>query len=69
MNKSKNNPFQTGTYNGHPIGKVDAQSRIDMVHEFDDKQCRDALLVGGLQKTVQNALWRRIEKLGKEAKK
>ena len=66
---AKNNPFQTGTVNGHPIGKVDAQSRIDMVRGFNEKQCRDALLVGGLQKTVQNALWNRIEKLGKETKK
>ncbi len=64
----KSNPFITGSYNGHEVGRVDAQGRIDLVREFDEKQCRDALKLNSLQKTVQDALWCRIEKLGKEVK-
>jgi len=65
----KSNPFVTGVYKGREVGHVDAVSRIDAVREFDEQQCRDALTLNCLQKTVQNALWNRIEKLRKEVMK
>jgi hypothetical protein len=49
---------------GH--GAVDAASRLDRVQRFDLDQCRAALLVPDLQKTVENKIRSRIRKLEKE---
>lgn len=59
------NPFETGqTYRGIPLQHMDAQDRIDLVREFDVRQCRAALEVAGLQKTVRQAIERRLRRLG-----
>ncbi|PWG61729.1 hypothetical protein [Sediminicurvatus halobius] len=57
------NPFITGHFNGHPVGHTDAQSRIEAARRFDRAQCLAALEVPGLQKTVRNAVERRLRKL------
>lgn len=41
----------------------DAAGRIGMVHDFTTEECRRALKVPGLQKTVKTAIERRLKKL------
>jgi hypothetical protein len=60
----RENPFFAGTYNGGPTYHVDATSRIERVARFNTNQCRRALYVRGLQKTVRVAIKRRLRKLG-----
>lgn len=62
---SKRHPFRAGTspINGEPTYALDAQSRIHMVQEFDQEQCLRALQVPGVQKSVVDAIHRRIRKL------
>lgn len=57
------NPFLDK--DGH--GAVDTVSRLDRVQRFDLDQCRAALLVPGLQKTVEKKVRSRIRRLEKEA--
>lgn len=53
------NPFTT--WRG--LAWVDAESRLEAVKRFSIFQCRDALKVRNLQKTVRIAIERRIRKL------
>jgi hypothetical protein len=46
---------------------VDAESRLACVKDFDAAQCRAALKVYGLQKSVRLAIERRLRKLAKGA--
>lgn len=68
------NPFKTGKWKGYDMEAVDAQSRLDMVKDFTVEQCREALWLEGhghlaLQKTVIEALHRRVRKLvGQESR-
>ena len=57
------NPFQAGTYDGRPTYHTDAESRMRAAKEFTRAQCEAALLVKGLQKTVEAAVQRRLRKL------
>lgn len=59
-------PFQTGTFNGAPIGWVAAADRIRAVQRFDRAQCEAALELRGLQATVRRAVERRLKQLSKE---
>ena len=60
------NPFETGqVYNGHRLQTCDAQDRITCVKEFDADQCRAALTLPGLQKTVRIAIERRLRALAR----
>jgi hypothetical protein len=62
--RRRRNPFITGTHAG--IGDVqacDTESRIDMVRNFSAEQCRAALKLRYLQKTVRVALDRRLRAL------
>lgn len=52
--------------NEQGIGAVDAQSRIDMVRQFDVQQCRDAKRVPCIQKTVIKAIYTRLNKIRKD---
>jgi hypothetical protein len=65
------NPFKTGERKGQELQAVDVQSRLDMVKHFTADQCRDALWLEGhehlsLQKTVIEALHRRVRALAKQ---
>lgn len=57
------NPFFSGRHNGHPVGAISAQDRIDMVRHFNRERCLQALTVGGLQKSVATAINRRLRQL------
>ena len=60
------NPFETGqVYNGHRLQHCDAQDRITCVKEFNAAQCRAALALPDLQKTVRTAVERRLRALEK----
>ena len=58
------NPF-AGKYPGMPnVQAVDAESRKRMVANFSVDECRRALHLRGLQKTVASAVERRLKRLG-----
>lgn len=59
------NPFLTNIRNlkGERCAALDAGERLRMVHEFDAAQCRAALKIEELQKTVRAAVERRLRKL------
>ena len=59
----KHNPFLNAQ--GH--GAMSSADRLYAVERFDIEQCRAALDVPGLQKTVSTKLHSRIRKLEKEA--
>lgn len=61
------NPFYAASYNGHDCYHVSASDRLLAVQRFDIEQCRAALKLPGLQKSVITALERRIRKLEREA--
>ncbi|MCC5809909.1 MAG: hypothetical protein JJU06_06000 [Ectothiorhodospiraceae bacterium] len=63
---SEKNPFFAGEYSGMQTYHVDAASRLDAAKRFNLEECRAALQVKGLQKTVATALERRIRKLERE---
>lgn len=44
---------------------IDADSRIEAVKNFSAQQCRDALKLSDLQKTVRLAIERRLRQLAK----
>lgn len=56
------NPFKNEFHGGYA---VDVQSRLDCVRQFDLVECRAALKLPDLQKTVRVAVERRIRKLHK----
>lgn len=58
------NPFIPA---GHDYGAVDSESRLRALKDFDLEQCRAALALPGLQKTVEKKLQTRIRKLEKLA--
>lgn len=64
MNK---HPFYTATYNGIDCYATATSCRLLMLQRFDAEQCKAALEVEGLQKTVRTALERRLRKLAKGA--
>lgn len=64
-NPSMTNPFMTKNDRGHVYGAVCAEDRISMVKHFTQVQCRAALHVAGLQKTVATAIHRRLRLLEK----
>lgn len=63
----RTNPFFAWIYDGGPAYDFDAVSRIERVARFNTDQCRRALHVRGLQKTVRTAVERRLRKLGAKA--
>lgn len=64
MKKSPNlNPFFAGSYNGHDCYHLAADARMRAVEAFDLAQCRAALEIEPLQKTVRQAIERRMRKL------
>lgn len=63
------NPFETGrVYGGHVIQHLGAVDRIERVKRFDADQCRAALTLPDLQKTVLAAIERRLRALEKAAR-
>jgi len=62
-----NNPFLTLSLDGRQTGAVTAECRLHTLQRFTVEQCRQALALPDLQKTVVTALERRIRKLEKEA--
>ena len=58
------NPFFFGIYDAGPCYDMDAVSRSERVARFNTDQCRRALRVDGLQKTVRTAIERRLKKSG-----
>lgn len=60
---SKQNPFYSGTYNGHDCYCMSADDRLKRVADFDLATCIVALELSGLQSTVRKAIERRIRKL------
>ena len=61
MTNNKNPFLQSNGY-----GSCDAVSRLYDVKKFDLDECKRALNVRGLQKTVETAIKSRIRKLEKE---
>lgn len=61
-------PFVTDHYRGVAYGHMDADSRIRAVRSFDADQCRQALAMPNLQKTVRAAAERRLRMLEDLAK-
>ena len=59
-------PFYAATYNGQDFYHTCATNRLMAVQRLSLEQCRAALEVPGLQKTVITALERRIRKLERE---
>lgn len=66
MSSPANNPFITGTYRGREYGAVTADDRVSMVRRFDRQQCLAALELPSLQKTVRDALDRRLHTLDRK---
>lgn len=62
-----NNPFLTQCYGGRMMGAVSVEDRVRALRDFTLEQCRQALELQDLQKSVMTALERRIRKLEKEA--
>ena len=61
------NPFETGQiYNGHRLQHCGVDDRIACVKEFDFAQCRAALALPDLQKTVRVAVERRLRALQRD---
>ena len=58
------NPFASSVHPGSQW--VDADSRLECVKEFSAEQCRAALKLPDLQKSVRLAIERRLRKLAKE---
>lgn len=56
------NPFNTARnpITGQPMGATSVEERLNRVPRFTAQQCRDALALPGLQKTVADALRRRL---------
>jgi len=65
-----NDPFLISRLkNGQQLRKVDAASRIEAVKTFSVRQCVDAInLPEVLQKSVRQAIQRRIAQLDKQRK-
>lgn len=61
---SQANPFIPS---GREYGAVDTESRLRALEDFDLEQCRAALALPGLQKTVEKKLRSRIRALEKLA--
>ncbi|AKA25678.1 hypothetical protein [Pseudomonas chlororaphis] len=61
---SQANPFIRP---GQEYGAVDTESRLRALENFDVNQCRAALALHGLQKTVEKKLRSRIRQLEKLA--
>lgn len=57
------NPFARETHNGLPTQVCSAEERIRDTKTFTMKQCRDAQCIAGLQKSVVQAINRRIRQL------
>lgn len=57
------NPFKGPCYDGHQTYHVTAEDRINMVKSFNKSQCNAALKVPGLQKTVEQAITKRLRLL------
>lgn len=60
----KANPFMAP---GREYGAVDTESRLRVLEDFNLDQCRAALDVPGLQKTVEKKLHSRVRVLEKLA--
>lgn len=58
------NPFMVNLC-GHACQTIDSTDRIRMVKQFTVSQCHAALKLDGLQKTVRQAIERRLRQLGK----
>jgi hypothetical protein len=59
------NPFFFKYYAGHPTYTLSVEDRLTRVREFTAEQCRTALAHAneiGLQKTVRQAIERRLRK-------
>lgn len=63
---SEQHPFFARRYGGRVTYHVDAESRLDCVKTFTREQCDAALRLTALQKTVRDAIFRRLRKLAKE---
>jgi len=61
------NPFYAYSVDGRDFFHVAADDRLRMVKDFDLEQCRAALALDGLQKTVRQAVERRMRKLERGA--
>jgi len=61
---SQTNPFN---HPGQEYGAVDTESRLRALEAFDLDQCRAALALPGLQKTVEKKLRSRVRRLEKLA--
>ncbi|MBO3274166.1 hypothetical protein [Pseudomonas schmalbachii] len=60
---SQDHPFYSGTFHGHHFYCMTADDRIQRVASFDLDTCHRALALGGLQKSVRQAIERRMRQL------
>lgn len=68
MSPNRLGPFQRGTnpHTGEPMGVVSTDDRRQMVRGFTREQCEEALQLPGLQRTVRQAVERRLRLLQRE---
>ncbi len=59
------NPFHSGNYGGVDTFAVDSTTRIERVKRFTKDECERALKLPGVQKTVLDAVHRRLRQLGR----
>lgn len=57
-------PFFAGTYSGHKTYHLDVQSRLTCVQKMSRAELLAASQMKGLQKTVSNAIARRLRLMG-----
>lgn len=65
---SKRHPFFARAYEDRDVYYTSVDDRLHAVRSFDRVQCEAALRVDGLQKTVEQAVRRRMRKLDREAR-
>jgi len=59
------NPFAGPKYGDNQTYHTDAESRANMVKQFDRAQCEAAMQVPGLQKIVERAVQVRLRAIAK----
>jgi hypothetical protein len=68
MTTTDPNPFFAWEYHGQKFYTCDADDRIKAVRSFSRAQCEVALQLAGLQKTVEQAIQRRLRRIEREAR-
>lgn len=66
MKNPTDNPFYSGTYDGHHCYAQSVDDRRDMIRRFTTEECHQALRLADLQRSVVIAIDRRLKQLEKD---